>query len=175
VIPSRALRAGAPSIAAAAALLAAGCSRGPSDGPPTVHFGQDVCAACTMIVSEQRFASAIVPDDGRGDPLVFDDLGCLFAWEERNPEVPVFARWVHDHDGPDWVRAEAAWYVRSPEIRSPMGSGVAAFAGEAGARALRAERGGDVSEWVGLRESAAGDRLVVLPGSAPRSGAADPD
>ncbi|HMB70810.1 MAG TPA: nitrous oxide reductase accessory protein NosL [bacterium] len=159
----------------AVAALVAACSRGPSDGPPTVHFGQDVCAACTMIVSEQRFASAIVPDDGRRDPLVFDDLGCLFSWEESNPDVPIRARWVHDHDGPDWVRAESAWYVRSPEIRSPMGSGVAAFASEEGARELHAERGGELREWAGLQESAADETLVIPPGSAGLQGAPDPD
>lgn len=157
----------------AIALLASGscatagaCARGPSDGPPVVHFGEDACAACTMIVSEQRFAAAIVPDDGRGDPLPFDDIGCLFAWEARNPDAPVRARWVHDHGGSEWVHAETAWYVRSPELRSPMGSGVAARAEEAGARELRDERGGDVLDWDALREAAARSPLVVPPGSA---------
>jgi copper chaperone NosL len=159
-------------LAAIPVVLAAACARGPSDGPPTVHFGQDVCETCTMIVSEQRFASAVVAGDGRRDALVFDDVGCLFAWEESHPETPVRARWVHDHDGPDWVRAESAWYLRSPEVRSPMGSGVAAFAGEAAARVLGRERGGDVLGWESLRRRAAEEKLVAPPGSAARPPAA---
>lgn len=139
------------------------CSRGPSDGPPTLHFGQDVCSACTMIVSEPRYAAAIVPDDGRGDALPFDDIGCLFAWEERHPDAPVRARWVHDHAGPDWIRAESAWYVRSPDLRTPMGSGVVAVAGETEARDLRTERGGEVASWEELRAEAARRTLVTPP------------
>lgn len=149
----------------AAACLAAGCARAPTDAPPVVHFGQDPCAACTMIVSEQRFAAAIVPGDGSRDPLAFDDIGCLLSWERDHPDSPPMARWVRDHEGAGWLRAERAWYVRSVEIRSPMGSGVAALVDEASARAMRSGRGGELTDWDGLRETDARSPLVVQPGS----------
>jgi copper chaperone NosL len=119
-----------------------------------------------MIVSERRFAAAVVPDDGRGDPLAFDDVGCLFAWEKRNPEAPVRARWVGDHGGRGWLRAEEAWYVRSPDLRSPMGSGVAAVADESAARELVGERRGRAMSWTGLREEEATGGLLRPPDPA---------
>jgi len=159
---------------AGAAAFPGACSRGGSDAPPEIHFGQDVCAACTMIVSEQRFAAAIVPDDGRGDPLAFDDIGCLLAWERRHPDAPVLARWVHDHEGPDWLRAESAWYVRSPELRSPMGSGVVAVADDVAARGLSEERDGSAMDWSALRTEATERGLVRPPAPAGAGSGGDP-
>ena len=48
------------SVAIAIAVAGAGCADRSADGPPVVHYGQDVCAACNMIVSEERFAAALV-------------------------------------------------------------------------------------------------------------------
>ena len=47
-------------VLAAGLILASGCGRRSDTGPPELHYGQDVCAACNMIVSEERFAAAVV-------------------------------------------------------------------------------------------------------------------
>ena len=154
---------------ASAALLLAGCAGGPDDGPPTIHFGQDVCARCSMIVSEAAFASAVVTEsDGRREALAFDDVGCLFDWEAE-AVVPPVARWVRSHDGAGWLKAESAWFARSAEIRSPMGSGVAAFGTKAAAERLAVERTGTVLDWNGLRATAGAGGLLAPPPSGHES------
>jgi copper chaperone NosL len=155
--------------ALAAALLLVGCAGAPDDGPPTVYFGQDVCARCSMIVSEESFATAVVTEvDGRREALAFDDIGCLFDWEAK-AEQPVAARWVSSHDLTGWVKAESAWFARSADIRSPMGSGVAAFGDRAAADRLAGERAGTVTDWNGLREAARTEGLLAPPPSGQES------
>lgn len=55
--------------------------------------------------------------------------------------------WVNDYHDEDWLHAEDAWYVESPELNSPMGWGVAAFRDEASAVAMREETGGELLTW----------------------------
>jgi copper chaperone NosL len=144
-------------------LLAVGCARRAGEGPPAVHFGEDACARCGMIVSDPAFAAAVVTEiDGLRDALVFDDVGCLFAWE-AGAAKPSVARWVSAHDGSGWLRAETAWYVRSAAITSPMGSGVAALADRASAQRLSRERGGVLLDWNGLSDLGRERGLLAPP------------
>ena len=47
------------------AVLLASCSARPGEPqPPEINFGQDTCDACGMIISEARFAAAIVLNSG---------------------------------------------------------------------------------------------------------------
>lgn len=111
---------------------------GPSpDGPPVVVVGDDVCASCNMIISDERFACASVAETDRGSvPRLFDDLNCQIAYERAHPDERFGHRWVHDYAGGGWITAEDATYVRSGALRTPMASGTAAFASPDDARAL---------------------------------------
>jgi copper chaperone NosL len=96
--------------------------------PPAIVYGEDVCAQCGMIISDARFASAMWVQGDRGpESLIFDDIGDLLAYEEANPGLQVLARYVHDYDTEEWIRADSAVYVSSRDIQSPMGHGLAAF------------------------------------------------
>ena len=119
------------------------CARAPS-GPPepvAVHFGEDECADCKMIVSDDRHAAEVVRRGG--DAAIYDDLGCLLRREAAARPDPrnVFVR---AFDGSGWLRAEGAIVVRSREIASPMGYGFAAFAAQ-GAAEAEARRHPDAS------------------------------
>ena len=132
------------------ALLAALTGCGGTSGepqPPTIRYGQDV-SEMGMIISDPRFAAAIIPE--RGDAILFDDIGELCKYVQTHPSLLARARFVHEFAGAGWLRAERAWYVRSAEFRSPMGWGVAAFGEEAAARQAQRERGGDVLTWDAL-------------------------
>lgn len=105
-----------------AAGLLAGC-RPIEHGPPTVRFGEEACAACRMIISDERFAAAVVTADG--DVRKFDDIGCLVEHESgRIP--PDAACWVRDSRSGEWLDARQAIFIHSPSIASPMGFGLAA-------------------------------------------------
>jgi copper chaperone NosL len=120
-------RLGTLTIAALSGAALAACARAPA-GPPepvAVHFGDDECAHCKMIVSDDRQAAEVVKPGGAA--TIYDDLGCLLTREAVARPDPgnVFVR---AFDGSGWLRAEAAIVVRSREIASPMGYGYAAFA-----------------------------------------------
>jgi copper chaperone NosL len=122
-----------------AAGVLAGCQPGDASRPPTVRFGEEACDSCRMIISDERFAAALVT--ATGDALKFDDIGCLIQHEadQLRPDVTY---WVRDSRSGEWLNAREATFVRSPSVVSPMGFGLAARpAGqpvdEPDARALR--------------------------------------
>lgn len=135
---------------AAACLIgsAATACGGASDpyAPPAIVYGEDVCDHCGMILSDERFACATIVDaGGRTEPRRFDDIGDMFAYHGGHPELAVAKWYVHDHDSLVWLDAKAAHFVRGTGVRSPMGSGIAAFAEAGRAAAFAAEVGGVVA------------------------------
>src|SRR5690606_24886016 len=78
---------------AVAALTIVGCGSEPEDGLPEVRFGQAECAHCGMLVSDPRFAAAIVAEiDGRRQDLAFDDIGDMVRYERTPREMKVLGR-----------------------------------------------------------------------------------
>lgn len=105
-----------------------GCGSSDELSPPALHLGEDVCSHCNMILNEEKFvaASIEVSKDGMRTTLLFDDLSCLVD-HEKAPDAPqVLARYVHDAQSVNWIPVEAATFVHSESIRSPMGGGVLA-------------------------------------------------
>ncbi len=147
-----------PGLVPCAALLAAAllsCDRGPSLGPPTIAYGQDVCAVCGMIVTDDRFACgaiAAAPRGARPRTHLFDDLGCLLEFEEGRRGEEILARWVRDSGGTGWLEARSAAYVQAAGLHTPMASGLAACATEQAAEALAAAHAGTVLTFDTLRE-----------------------
>ena len=113
-------------LASLLALTAAACAVGGDPKPPDIAYGRDTCEMCGMIISEARFAAAVLLEDGRA--LKFDDTGEMFAYHHKHPDLKVRAWFVHDYRTEEWTRGEPAFYVISQDVRSPMGTGVAAFA-----------------------------------------------
>ncbi|RME70484.1 MAG: hypothetical protein D6784_16710 [Chloroflexi bacterium] len=115
--------------------------------PPTIHYGEDVCEFCGMIVSEERFAAGYVLQDGT--ERVFDDIGDMIQQYLREPGQ-VAALFVHEYNEHTWIRAETAYYVHSDHLTTPMLSGLAAFAGEAAAQQAAADLQGQVMQFEDL-------------------------
>lgn len=132
-----------------AILLAACGGAGDQKGPPEIRYGQDACDRCKMIINEPRFATAYATD--AGDVRRFDDIGGMFLHAVDQGEN-VRAFWVHDFNSEEWIEAPDATYVHDPDLTTPMGWGVAAFAGDEGATAYVEERGGDLLTYDELRE-----------------------
>lgn len=139
----------------AAWLLLAAASCGPRldpSRPPPVHFGEDPCATCSMIVTDPRFAAcAWEGSGGTLRPLAFDDIGCLLDRLARDPRIPEERVWVHAYESDQWLAAREARFVRSNDLETPMASGLAAFADEAAARAFASRRNGEMLDWSRLR------------------------
>ncbi len=141
----------------ALAALTGACARRAEPEPPNIRYGRDTCAECGMVISEDRFAAAAVAD---ADPLLFDDIGCLLLYRQKHR--PAWAAiWVHDYETRSWLGAESAWFLLSPQVRSPMGWGLAAFGDRTRAQARQADFGGEVLTW---------SELTSRPLTPPRRG-----
>lgn len=108
-------------------LLLAGClsTQDATPRPPEIVYGQDLCEACGMIISDAKFAAATITLDNQ--PHKFDDIGDMVVYHMEHPEEQVRAWFVHDYETETWLRGEEAFYVLSSEIDSAMGHGIAAF------------------------------------------------
>jgi nitrous oxide reductase accessory protein NosL len=91
-----------------------------------------------MIISEARYAAATVLTEGGAHK--FDDIGEMVVYHMDHPDQLVRAWFVHDYRTETWLRGETAYYVMAPEVSSPMGIGVVAFAKLTEAQAFASER-----------------------------------
>lgn len=138
-------------------LLLAACTRASIDPatPPTIVYGEDVCDRCGMIIEDERFAAGAVVEVGEGhyEHRIFDDIGDMLAYAaDEAAQTPIHAYYVHDYDSKNWIDGESAFYVRSSQIHSPMGYGLAAFAEQSSAETKAAEWEGEVIELSTLQQ-----------------------
>ncbi len=130
----------------AAPIVVLGCAREAADGPPVIHLDDDMCAECGMIISDERFACATVFGGQATTPetRLFDDFNCMINHEAARADTEIIRRWVHDHGTRAWLNAQDAIYLCSPDLQTPMASGVVAFGGRAEAERLLAQVGGEL-------------------------------
>jgi len=100
---------------------------------PVALAPEDMCSYCKMALSEKRYTAELI--DSEGQAFKFDDIGCManFIKSKKN-QAKTIAYFVMDFDERQWVKAEEAYYVRSPELRTPMNGGVVAFKNESNAK-----------------------------------------
>lgn len=124
--------------------------------PPAIYYGEDVCDQCNMIISDERFAAAMIVEvePGRTDSRVFDDIGGMLLYQNAHLELKVLARYVHDYETKEWLAAEDAYFVHSEQVHSPMNHGVIAAKTQEQAERLAAEFDGRVMAYAGLADLA---------------------
>lgn len=116
--------------------MAQGCS----PEPRPIVFGKDACSHCRMIISDPKFGYELVTSKGK--VYVFDDLNCY--WNFRNAEKLTDKQIAHSvvylyDQSQQYVAVTEAHFVKSAAIRSPMGSGFAAFSTAAAADGLQGQ------------------------------------
>jgi copper chaperone NosL len=133
-------------LAAIAGLICAlplvGCGPVDLSRPPAIRLGEEACARCRMIISDERFAAALITPEG--ETLKFDDMGCMIQ-HESSGVGPATAYWIRDFGGNGWLNARDAVFLHSKTISSPMGFGLAA---------------GPTAEAMGERASDTGSRML---------------
>ena len=134
-------------ICIAIAVLLVSCGRSALSGPPELRLGRDECRECGMLINEDRCSSAsIIEVQGVTEYAMFDDIGCMFDYHRTMSDGAVRTAFVHDHGSRAWVGSQGAHYLHceSEKLKTPMGSGLIAFASAVDAEAARAEYGGRV-------------------------------
>ena len=107
-------------------LLAVSCSNDNGSGPVDITYGEDICERCKMIISEERYSSQLILENGKF--LNFDDIGGMIIYVSENNISPQISKiYVKDFNTMDWLDSENAVFVEAKKIKTPMGFGIIAF------------------------------------------------
>ena len=98
-----------------------------STDPEPLQYGSDVCYFCKMTLIDDKFGAELVTRKGK--IYKFDDVSCMLNFYHSGLEDQDFAhKLIVAYEKPGiLIPVEDAFYLKSEEIRSPMGSEVAAF------------------------------------------------
>ncbi|NVK53140.1 MAG: nitrous oxide reductase accessory protein NosL [Flavobacteriaceae bacterium] len=104
------------------ALLFTACSI----SPKKIEYGKDMCSFCDMTIVEKTHAAQYVTKKGKA--YKFDAIECMLNdLKDKNVNEMAFIL-VTDYGNPTvLIDAEAATYLISEEIKSPMGANLSAF------------------------------------------------
>lgn len=151
----RAMKLPAATAAGVVAIVLAGIATGCEARPEPIRYGQDECAECKMIISDQRFGAQIVTRKGR--VFKFDDVCCLkeFAAKGTVPAAEVKIELVSDFEKPNaFIPVTDAWFLKNDALKSPMRSDSAAFASEDARRKAQEQiGGGQALRWADIARS----------------------
>ena len=121
--------------------------------PRAIRYGEDVGAHCKMTVSDARFGSELLTTTGKTH--VFDSVECLANYVLAHPELAdqTHSLWVTAYDAPgELIPLDSAFFVRSPQVQSPMGGGLAAFGTGTTHEAALGQVEGEVLDWADVLE-----------------------
>ncbi|UOE53070.1 nitrous oxide reductase accessory protein NosL [Cytobacillus oceanisediminis] len=121
-------------------ILLSACSSSASE-PAEIKQNQDSCDNCNMGIAELESAAQLILESG--EPVLFDDIGCLTQYiQTENPEYD--AAFVHDYLSREWISFEASSFIQNGNIESPMSYGIAAFESLEKAEEYQKKNGGIV-------------------------------
>ena len=118
--------------------------------PQPIKMG-DTCAFCIMGVADNRFGAEIITKKGK--IYKFDDAHCLLEFMKANtvPKEELKSILFVDFEAPHgFLEAENAFLLKSVDLRSPMGSNIAAFKSSEQLTLTQAKLGGEKVEWASL-------------------------
>jgi copper chaperone NosL len=96
--------------------------------PESLQYGEDACYTCKMTLMDKKFGAELVTKKGR--VYKFDDINCMLDFYNSGSvaEEEFSYRLVVDFAQPGTlIEAGDAFYLKSPELKTPMASQIAAF------------------------------------------------
>lgn len=125
---------------------------GCKSGPVAIEYGRDACESCRMTLVDARFGTEFVTSKGK--VYKFDDVNCLIDFMDRENAPQGAAYVVNFAKAGELLAVEQAVFLKHPELRTPMNSGLAAFANEGAAESVGDSLEGDASliRWSLVRE-----------------------
>ncbi len=131
---------------AALVLLFSSCST----EPEPFQYGKDMCASCKMTIMVPKFAAQIVTKKGR--VFKFDDAHCVASYTATLQAKDIAKTVFNDFsDNTKFVDARTAYFVQSPNLKSPMNGNSAAFASKAAAEQIAAQNSTALLSWDELK------------------------
>lgn len=133
------------SISIIIASLFIGCGR---RKPIEIHYGQDQCDYCKMIIVDPAFGSEMITEKGK--VYKFDSIECLAAFSMVGGVASgdVHSMWVTNFELPKtFLKFDKAAIIATKRQKSPMGAGLVAVATPEQAARLIEVVGGTVLNW----------------------------
>jgi copper chaperone NosL len=99
-----------------------------SNGPKTINYGTDGCDFCKMTISDKRFGGELLTRKGKS--YKFDDIHCINSFLQSNviDSADIAEIYLVDFSRPGtFIISEESIFLKSEDLRSPMGGNIAAF------------------------------------------------
>lgn len=91
-----------------------------------IQLGRDNCQFCKMQISDPKFATAILTEQGK--TFTFDDLKCLVSFKKENKELQIKEVYAIPFVGEQQLLPiKQLFILESPKIKGPMGGHWASF------------------------------------------------
>ena len=90
-----------------------------SKEPVPIHFGEDGCSYCRMLIADQRYGGELLTTKGK--PYKFDSIECMAAYilEEKEGSDDIQNLWTINFNEPEsLIDAKQSWYLLSDSLRS---------------------------------------------------------
>ena len=123
--------------------------------PEPINFGEDNCAHCKMMITDEKYGAELVTDKGK--IYKYDSVECLLEQLHKQTfrEEQIASIWVIDFSNPrTLIDARSAFYTQNDEFRSPMGLNVQTFQTEDNFNKFFSENGGEKLNWSELMKFA---------------------
>ena len=125
-------------------LILISCSNNNELKPVDIHYGQDICKRCKMIISEEKFSSQLIRENG--DVFNFDDIGGMLVYVLENKINPENKKiYVKDFISKKWLTSDEAVFVSLENINTPMNFGLVAVSDKQSAMNLISEHPGIIT------------------------------
>ena len=126
-----------------ALLIFSACSVDSEIKPAEIKYGQDICDACSMIISEKQYSAQYLLLDG--SVKKFDDIGCMIEHIEKTKDETgkLSAIFIRDYNTNNWINIENSHFLKSDKIITPMGHGIVAFANQEDLKNIQSKKEGE--------------------------------
>jgi len=119
-----------------------------SKEPVPIHFGEDGCSHCRMLISDQRFGGELVTK--RGKSYKFDSIECMAAYilKGHTGSDKIYSLWTINFNKPEtFIDANQSWYLISDSLKSPMGLNLSSFEDQSSANVMKENYKGEIIRW----------------------------
>lgn len=119
--------------------------------PEKINYGADACHFCQMTIVDQQHASQYVTSKGK--QFKFDAIECMLNEFSEKTTNNIDVILVADYGNPGTMTdAINATFLISPEIKSPMGAFLSAFAEKEMAEKSLQQNSGKLYTWTSIKE-----------------------
>jgi len=118
--------------------------------PAKIDYGNDACKFCSMTIVDKQHAAQLVTNKGKA--FKYDAIECMLNDLKSTPTAAIELFLVIDYLNPSvLIDATTATYLISPEIKSPMGANLSAFASNEAAQPFVKTPASRVYSWTEIQ------------------------